>query len=209
MTTPTDSETQALRAAMDRMLEIGPIAEDLMKQGVNPIQAFIMAGDQASAIAATERVHSGGIPLRELYRVGSYARLDWACQHLPHATLLSRFLELWRDSDPDDTKPEFLYLWKNLRWLHRPYPAMDCDLAEFDALPPVLQLYRGQVVDKPLGISWTLNRVVAEKFARTGGYRVNHDVGMVLLRKVRKEAVLGYITQRSEAEVVVDQFDLL
>lgn len=205
----TGAESAALRAALDRMLAIGPLAEDLIKTGMNPIQAFIVAGDQASAIAATERVQNGGIPVRELYRVGSYARLEWAYQHLPRSALLSRFLELWRDSDPDDTKPEYLDLWKNLRWLHRPYPAMDCDLAKFEALPEVLQVYRGQILEHPVGVSWTLDRDVAKKFARSGGYRVDQDGGAVLCCRVRKELVLGYITQRNESEVVVDPLDLM
>lgn len=202
MTTPTEAE--ALRAAFDRMLAIGDIAAKLITSGMNPIQAHIVAGDQLSATEATERVKNGSDPLREVYRVGSYARLEWALQNIPHHALLSRFLVLWRDSDPDDTKPKYLKLWKELQFLHRPYPAMDTDHAQFDKLPSVLRIYRGQVASLPVGVAWTLDWSVAQKFAHTGGSRVGQSGGTVLVRYVRKDSVLGYITGRSEHEVVVD-----
>lgn len=68
--------------------------------------------------------------------------------------------------------------------------------AEFDQLPDTLILWRGDCDDG--GWSWSLDRKVGEFFARR--FSANHTL---LTGVVSKKYVLGFITRRNEAEVMV------
>lgn len=200
------TETEHLRAAFDRLNAQMVAATDIMKgmPWVSATHALVLAGDRVSAEEAAIRVKNGSPVMRELYRVGSYARLDWAYQHLSRTELLSILPSLWRDSDPDDTDPRFLELWRLLHHLHRPLPVLDGDLADFDALPDMLTVYRGQAPDAVLGISWSLSTGTAKMFARTGGQRATIKNGVVLTAQVPKGSILAYLTKRQEQEVILD-----
>ncbi len=76
------------------------------------------------------------------------------------------------------------------------------DRAAFDALPPLVRIYRGQDADAPLGLAWTLRWEVAEEFAQ--GHRgIRHRRPAVLTAKVRRSSVAFMCTDRDEAEVVL------
>lgn len=89
---------------------------------------------------------------------------------------------------------------------HRTAWSPDCmrpaDRADFDALPARVTLFRGQSALAPVGLAWTLNRQVAEQFAR--GHRDIPVPSPVLLSvEVRREAVAFMSTERGEAEAVL------
>lgn len=69
---------------------------------------------------------------------------------------------------------------------------------EFAALPERLTVYRGDIADG--GWSWSLDPKVAEFFAR----RFGGDAPLVK-GTVAKADVLGYLTRRNEAEVLVPE----
>jgi len=175
------------------------------------IGALVIAGDRLSA-ERSDRWLAEGMPFDDaLAFVGSYARLDWALRAQERGAtsrgwLLDRLPHLWSGSDPDDTDPRFLALWREAfaRNGHRP-------ILDGRRLPPgdVLTVYRGQFRDAPLGIAWSLDRRVAEAFARSGGLRGAIQGGVVLTRSARRRDVLAYLTGRDESEVIVDPSLLL
>lgn len=74
--------------------------------------------------------------------------------------------------------------------------------AAYAELPESFVAYRGQSADDPAGLSWTLNRAVAEGFAR--GHRlipVNNPV--VIEATISKAAVAGVFLGREESEIVI------
>lgn len=106
-------------------------------------------------------------------------------------------LDMWTDTEiPQENQQEPLALFKQAGWVTD-------DQEGFDALPAVLELYRG--VDGVCeltsdGPSWTLDRKVADFFAKR--YAMGKTYGI----KVKKNdpGVLAYITDRSEAEIILD-----
>ena len=71
-----------------------------------------------------------------------------------------------------------------------------------------LAIYRGQATaEEPTGISWTLSQERAHWFATTVP-RVGSRPGVVLSGRVARDAVLGYLTDRNEDEVIVDPDDV-
>jgi hypothetical protein len=109
----------------------------------------------------------------------------------------SLLLDFWTDTEiPQSNQTEPLALFKEAVWLTD-------DQDGYDSLPDVLTLYRG--VDgvcelSPDGPSWTLDRKVADFFAK------RYAQGKTYTIRVKKNdsAVLAYITDRSEAEVILD-----
>lgn len=169
------------------------------------ISAITIAGDQMSGDRARRWVTEGLPGIDAMTFVGSYARLDfaiWAVEngHLERDVLLDELPELWSGSDPDDTDPRFLALWVEA-W-ERNGGKTVCD---GKALPrrQRLRVYRGQDEDAPLGIAWTLDPKVAEKFARGAGTRQANREGVVIWTDVRRDRPLAYLTGRSESEIIL------
>lgn len=192
---------------LDRERRIVEVTKALVKDNQRlGVTAYVIAGDIVSAEKATELVESGARPEEVVNYIGSYARFDWAVKNLPRAYLFKRLPELWSGSDPDDTNPEYLQLWREAY-------AANCFGALYDdrckELPHgVLTLYRGQPEGAPLGISWTRDIGIARKFARSGGLRETIADGVVLKAKVSAGVCMAYITGRGESEVIVDPDDL-
>lgn len=170
------------------------------------ISAFIIAGDKLSAERSKEWV-ADGCPAEDAARfVGSFARLDflvWAVEngHLPESRLLDELPQAWSGSDPDDTDPRFLAYWQKA-WRRNGSKTI-LDGPPLPGRKKVLDVYRGQDPDKPLGISWSLDPKVAERFARGAGTRQHNLNGTVLHSTVERRTVLAYLTGRSESEVIL------
>jgi hypothetical protein len=196
----TDELMEMLSARGAREAEV---ARALLTENPNlGITAYVIAGDVISAERATEMVKDGVPAAKALNLIGSYARFQWAVDNLPRKVLLKMLPRLWSGADPDDTKPEYLELW---------YEAWNsnCQGAVYDdgrnELPwGELTIFRGQSMASPVGISWTLDRGVARKFAFTGGGRGRISDGVILTGRVMAGAVLAYITGRNESEVIAD-----
>lgn len=201
-----DPKTQRILDDMKRDTEL---AERLVKEnpGLPYITATIMAGDMRSADRAYERIKSGEWDVhRAINLTGSFARLDFAMR-LRSENLLSRedlyamLPDLWRGSDPDDTDPRWLELWR-LAWLDRDART----IRDGKPLPRDrrLHIYRGQLEGAPVGIAWSLDPKIAQKFATGAGHRVPITGGVVLQGWVNRSYVYAYLTQRGESEVIVN-----
>lgn len=199
-------DMEQVKKDMERQNEL---AEHLRE--ANPdlpaIAAIVMAGDQLSAERWWERMVNGECtPTQAVNLVGSYARLDFAIKawhggYLSLEDILADLPELWRGSDPDDTDPRFLSLWR-AAWIenHKRY------IRDGKPLPRshFLTVHRGQMASDPVGIAWSLDREIAEKFARGAGIRVSNMPGVVYTARIHRDHVLGYLTGRGESEVVLD-----
>lgn len=105
---------------------------------------------------------------------------------------------VWSGAEPDDTDP----LWRRL-WTAAAEPGR---LETGDPLPEgdPLVIYRGEPEApsrKTRGIAWTLDRAVAVFFALRPPW--SDGTGVVIEGRVPRSAVLGYVTDRQESEVIV------
>ena len=72
-----------------------------------------------------------------------------------------------------------------------------------DWLPETLTIYRGvRTGSHGLGMSWSLEEEVARKFASR--FSFGEDKGVVYKLEVPRDAVLAYIDERGESEIVID-----
>lgn len=178
----------------------GELMKPLMANGMNFLTAIVVAGDLLSAEHADKMV-AEGIPAEEAVNfIGSYARFDWALKNVPKEKLLAILPDLWVGADPDDTKPEYLMLWKEA------FMANGAEIVIDEKPLPKrksFKIYRGQVGDAK-GISWTLDRSIAVKFAATGGGRGEVSGGKILEKTVTRKQILAYLTSRGESEVILN-----
>jgi hypothetical protein len=102
----------------------------------------------------------------------------------------------WSDGEPDDRQP----VWRDLGRT----AAAAVRIETGEPLPPAdpLTVFRGQArpTDR-LGVRWTLDRAIALSFARRAMWTPE---AVVLTGEVDRRRVLGYITDREAAEVIVD-----
>lgn len=84
-----------------------------------------------------------------------------------------------------------------LEMFHAASPVMDAELPAGDGFV----IFRGQGRGMPPGISWTLDPKVADLFTR---YRFHAPDPVVLRGYVHRQDVLGYFTDRGEAEIIAD-----
>jgi hypothetical protein len=184
-----------------------PIIEELMAKDprLTPMAALVIAGDLVTLERSKGWVLAGCPAVDAMSFVGSFGRLEfavWAEEggHLAREVLLDMLPDLWRGSDPDDTDPRFLALWR-AAWMRNGRTAV----LDGEALPdgPTLTVYRGQDEGAPMGIAWSLDEEVAQKFARGAGTRQADRPGMVYESSVPRLAVLAYLTGRNESEVIL------
>lgn len=74
--------------------------------------------------------------------------------------------------------------------------------AIYKGLPDRVTVYRGQNADAPIGLSWTLDRAVAEGFAR--GHRgAVRSAPVIIQASVHKSDIASVQWERQEQEIVV------
>ena len=83
------------------------------------------------------------------------------------------------------------------RW---PLLMSENDRAVWSALPDIVDLFRGCGPGNRMGLSWSLDRAVAEKFPQYVRYRQQEP--SVLHARVKKADVVAYFSERDESEVV-------
>lgn len=107
--------------------------------------------------------------------------------------------DAWQDSD---RQPLAASHWRELWTAKRPErdcAMTDAERLELAALPERVTVYRGVGTWNCVsGIAWSLERPVAESFARRGG-----GIGVLITGKVRRGRILALYQARREAEVVV------
>jgi hypothetical protein len=183
------------------------------REGIPLLAAYVIVRDQSSDARSRRWVGMGLDVADAMPFVGSYGRLDfalWAVEqgHLTRDALLDDLPDLWRGSDPDDTDPRFAALWAEAKARNGGRYVADTTIVPLPVAPDgTVVIYRGQFNrhDPANGIAWSTDRVVAEKFAATGGLRgVNGHVGRMHTGRIHVDHVLGWLTGRGESEVVVD-----
>lgn len=215
MSIPTDPV--AMAALVQRQADI---AEGLQRDDptLPDVTAVIMAGDILSGERADVMLTAGAPFVMALHAVGSYARLDWALRHqeagaVTRTALLEMLPDLWRGSDPDDTDPRFLALWREAWAAGGRRTILDRDPLPAERVSgpggrKYYRVFRGQEDGARIGIAWSLDRAVAERFAKGAGLRAPTKNPVVYEARIHHRAVLAYLTMRGEAEVVVNPGDL-
>lgn len=196
-----------IEAYMKNIEAQAPIVERLLKEGYSPVSAIIMAGDIQSRERADILFAEGKSVEQASIMVGSYSRFDWVVEqywlgHIGVEELSDWICDLWRGADPDDTNPDFLEVWKQCSdW--------NGDAALFDEKPlpddEEFTIYRGQSNkdERNLGISWSLSKEVATRFANGAAVRSFQD-GYLATAKVQRSHIMAYITGRNEEELIID-----
>lgn len=214
MDTVTATNLDEMKAMLDQMAvdftAQSARAQDLMKADprLPYVSALVIAGDLASADRSFDWLRGGMDFDRALTMTGSYGRMPFVIRALEaglvgRAKVLGMLPELWSDSDPDDSDPRYLALWKEA--------AFTGTVIDGKPLPAgkVLTIYRGQDADAPKGIAWSLSKTTAAKFARGAATRQSNRGGIVLRAHVARKDVLAYLTGRNEDEIIVDMTTLI
>lgn len=106
-------------------------------------------------------------------------------------------VEAWTDTElPSTNLRDPGRLWRDLAFVTD-------NPDEWENVSDPVTAYRGGVQG---GISWTLNREQAEWFARRFVFEPNEP--QLWSTTVPKEEVLGYLTRRGEAEVILDPYEV-
>ena len=84
------------------------------------------------------------------------------------------------------------------------------DVIEFNELPSIVTLYRGQNTEDLDGISWTTDFEIAKKFAARHKLTINDEDGEcieagVLKVEVPKEQIKAYTNNRNEKECIITE----
>ncbi len=178
--------------------------------GLPVITAHIIAGDLMSAERATQRVAEGMPAEQAVNLVGSYARWDWALRMVAEGVLSEQWFQdnlphLWSGSDPDDMKPEYLAVWRKARARAGGVIRDGRPLPHPEPGKRMLRVYRGGLpFNLRAGFAWTTDPKVARRFANGAGVRMPQVGGIVITGWVKPSDVMAYITDRNEAEVIVD-----
>jgi hypothetical protein len=195
-----------IEAYMKNVAAQAPIIDRLIKEGHSPVSAIIMAGDIQSRERADALFAEGKSVEQASIMVGSYSRFDWVVDqyHMGHIGVeeLSDWIcELWCGADPDDTNPDFLVVWEQCSnykgttlYDEKPLP----DGEEFT-------IYRGQDndVEWEIGLSWSLSKEIATKFANGAATRSFQD-GYLATARVERSHIMAYISGRNEEELIID-----
>lgn len=204
-------------AAVKYMERRQRVAEELHTKDpkLSYISAYVIAGDVMSREDADAALAEGRSFWEAVACVGSYARFEYIVQgyesgKVPPDEFFKRMPEEWRGSDPDDTDPRYLELWKQAaaRWVAAGRTHYVRDGRGLPNRGKDLTVYRGQDAGAPFGIAWTLNDDVALAFANGRATRQANRGGVVVERKIKRSDVLGFLTRRNEYEVILDPKDL-
>jgi hypothetical protein len=220
VSTHMEPDVQArLMEAAEREQERMSLTRELLDRDptLGSMTAMIMAGDLLTAKTARQMVRDGEVTATQsCVFVGSYARLGYMVGLMDEGLLApewvyERLADEWSGSDPDDTNPRFLSLWRAAYAWNRSHYLTDRPEA---VLPDTttLRVYRGQdwAPEAILpGIAWSLDRTVAERFAKGAALRQSHRPGVVIEALALRKDVLGYMIGRKEAEVILDPADLI
>lgn len=193
-----EADMRARKVIMDELMAADP--------KLNFISALVMAGDKLSEDRAFTLLEEGMEYDRAVNYVGSFYRMDFAYRareagHITFEKLFTDLPELWVGADPDDSDPRFIELWEQL-FQSRGFTVTTDDLP----LPNLssFEVFRGQDPGVPWGVSWSLDRKVAEKFANGAGTRQHNRKGVVLKRTVLRSNITAYLTARHESEVIIN-----
>lgn len=196
---------EALERYREQFEEQGALAEKYMNEGYSPGIALVMAGDTLSQDRADAMVDKGATVRTASVQVGSFSRVDWVADQyfmgLIDVEELSAWIaELWRGADPDDENPAFLWMWRDCSEFVGDIIIDEKPLPEGDTLT----IYRGQLTEyPPKGLSWSLSKEVAKKFAMGAAVRSFQD-GFLATSTIDRKHIIAYISGRNEEELIID-----
>ncbi len=88
---------------------------------------------------------------------------------------------------------------------YRSYLMNKEEIGFLKGLPNEITIYRGgsltEEKSKKYGLSWTLNRTIAQNFASTKGIRNNKKM-MVIEKRIKKSEIIAYFRERQEEEII-------
>jgi hypothetical protein len=172
---------------------------------------YVMAGDLVSCQDNLARLRAGEMLIEAaLAFTGSYGRMtlllaaldeglvsmDEALHILPH---------WWTISDPDDTDQRLICLWEKASERKR---GIVTDGGPSLPRRQYFTVWRGQRVGDPIGCAWSLDRSIAERFARGASYRAPIANPQVIEVRIPRGIILAYLTGRGESEVIINPVDL-
>jgi hypothetical protein len=168
---------------------------------------IVMAGDLRQAQDSLRSLRAGSIDIdRAMILTGSYGRMALLVQAIDESLVpLGKALDLlpqwWPSSDPDDTDPRLISLWESA-FSRKGGLVTD----EGHDLPRKswLTIWRGQRTTDPIGCAWSLDRGIAERFARGASYRTAIENPQIIEAKVPRGIILAYLTGRGEEEVIIN-----
>lgn len=213
MTTEISDEKKAeLDSYMDEVVKEAEASRKLAAEilekdpSLGFMSAIIIANDIKSGERSDRFMREEGMPYsKACMLVGSYARLDFAVRaqqdgYLSKSSLLRALPDLWSMSDPDDTDPRFIKLWREAR------AKRGAVIYDKTPLPSqkIYDVYRGQDEGANVGIAWSLDLKIAEKFANGAGLRQSNRGGTILHMQVERKDILAYLTGRGESECIID-----
>jgi hypothetical protein len=217
VTSPSKAELEEHAIQMERESKEAARRADIIMQR-DPrlpwISAYIMARDLMGADRSLEWLREGKHEWRMAEAFcGSYGRLDLRVRAYHEGLLtpeqaLEGLADAWSGSDPDDTDERFFGLWLEA-FITNGHKYLRDHVGKGLPRRRLLTIYRGQDEDAPFGLSWSLDARVAEKFANGAATRQHHRGGVVYEAMVKRTDVMGYMTGRNEAEVIVHPDDLI
>lgn len=194
-----------------RMVRAGEITSRLLAD--NPrlpnLTAIIMGNDMAGAERVDRELRAGNLTFDQaLPQCGSFSRLDWAVrwQEAGFTTrdhLLDIFPGEWPSADPDDTDPRFRDVFIEAWSRNGGKPVTDRPGTRLPS-GKTLRVYRGQPPGAPIGLSWSLDPAIAERFAKGAWARTPVPDGEIVTFDANRRSVLAYLTGRNESEVILD-----
>lgn len=205
---PTHPWHDLPEAQKERLRFDGPAREEIARlyPDLPFLTQVVMGQDLGSMRYYLSQFEAGKMDAETaIHLTGSYFRWRLACtmlsQHLVEPSWFdSEVCDLWQGSDPDDTDPANLTIWRGVASRNGGY------VRDGRPLPrgARITVFRGGWPVVEPGIAWTTDPKIATKFASGAGLRVRTEGGQVLRGTVARRDVLAYITGRGESEVIVD-----
>jgi hypothetical protein len=122
----------------------------------------------------TEGAHRNASDPTFLWRLVAAEWAGFDC--IPYADFATAFAEMRREWTPDIMSTD--------------------DRSHYDALSPVLTVYRGQDASRRLGLSWSLRRDTAVGFA-IGHRGIWHTNPVITRRRIQKSKIAFFVSARS------------
>lgn len=167
---------------MEYALDVDHYDEVVSVYGEKDWQRYAMAHPDYLRTYALERAVQGGLTGAEYWKLLSAVYALDEC----HGVNTRAYLGLYRAEVPPGRRAAM----------------NDDELAVFDALPKVVTLYRAARYEQRYGLSWTLERLVAESIVRKSF--APWTGGNIYTTQVPRSAIMAYYGERSEAEALVD-----
>lgn len=205
-----DEELHPDLAACIEDTVIGPMIKHPMIYDILPINGYANrryaqqkrllseaeeAGDWHTCVFLHERPYRLQALIEYVLGVDESTGLPFSLAHFESDDSVAEVVaSVWTDSE---NIHENIEAWMAITEGHVPgTPLMMGDQAAFDALPDIIEVWRGDCPDG--GWSWSTQRHTAEFFAKR--WDAHHDL---LHGLVNKRYVFGYLPDRGEAEVMV------